>query len=340
MDAATRRCKELMSKDKVDIQEITICFIIGKEETKKLIRDSFLEILEKAEEFEDKYIAALFTKDDEIRQMILKNFSTIISKTRTSDTGYGLKRLEEIKQKKGENVETFDEEWLATLLFGEYGEEQCNSISIIIKELREKSETKIDFLDIKPIGKGMYSQAIQIGDYVLKVGINRHNEMIKNNRRILQPIIRRYLLSEEKNNKLYIEVQNAVDNSWYENMTEHQITEILYEIYKDFRRTGQVWTDIKKENVGRLLKTNRTNYKYRDIDGEEKDIRPTEEATGIIGNVAEEDILAEREYVVLDTDYISEEIDVVWNVDTIWFEDMYQEEIYEEEQIEKDIWRE
>lgn len=340
MDAATGRCKELMSKDKVDIKEITICFIIGEEETKKLIRDNFLEILEKAEEFEDRYIATLFTKDDEIRQMILKNFSTIISKTKISDTGYGLKRLEEIKHKKGENVETFDEEWLATLLFGKYGEEKCNSIAIIMKELKEKSETKIDVLDIKPIGEGMTSQAIQIGDYVLKLGTSRYKEKIRNNRRILQPIIRQYLLSEEKNNKLYIEVQNAVDNNWYKNMPEYKITFILYEIYADFRRKGQVWTDIKEKNVGRLLKANRTNYKYRDIDGEEKDIRPTEEATGIIGNVAEEDILVEGEYVVLDTDHIYEEGDVLWSRDIIWFEDRYQEEICQEEQIEEDIGKE
>lgn len=146
-----------------------------------------------------------------------------------------------------------------------------------------------------------------IGDYILKIGSMRTNEKIPNDKRILQPIIRQELEPGEMKNYEYnfIEVQNAVDKDWHEGMTEKQIEDILYEVYADMRSRGIIWTDIKKDNVGRLLKPNKINYTYTDIDGEEKDLRPTEEATGIIGEIQESDVLPAGEYVVLDTDFIT-----------------------------------
>lgn len=44
---------------------------------------------------------------------------------------------------------------------------------------------------------------------------------------------------------------------------------------------GIVWFDITEENTAKLLKTNRTNIFYNDIDGNTKELNPTVKATGL-----------------------------------------------------------
>lgn len=204
------------------------------------------------------------------------------------------------------------EETIATLKFAHYGEEKARVIAIVMKELREKSKGDISIYDIKKCGEGLYCQAYSVGDYVIKLGKRRTTQQITNHRRILQPIIRQKLYGKSGNSRVdealaYIEVQNTVDADWFKEMETSEVEEILYKIYIDFRKQGLMWTDIKESNVGRLIRPNRINYSYIDTDRTEKELRPTEEATGIKGELEEQDILPEGEYVVIDTDFIFEE---------------------------------
>ena len=57
-------------------------------------------------------------------------------------------------------------------------------------KLRKKPDEYITAEDIKYIDRGGYSKAYKIGDYVLKIGDERANEVMPNHPRILQPIIR------------------------------------------------------------------------------------------------------------------------------------------------------
>lgn len=165
--------------------------------------------------------------------------------------------------------------------------DKAKLVSIIIKELQEKSKGE-DSEVIKEVGKGKYSYAYQVGQYVLKIGRAREKGELINHRRILQPIIRRKIQSRDPKDYRYcadednfFEVQNLVDTDWWEGMTEDQIKDVLYEIYSEIRTDGQIWTDVKKENVGRLKKANKANFTFKDIDGQEKDLEPSESAVGL-----------------------------------------------------------
>ncbi len=204
----------------------------------------------------------------------------------------------------------YDSECFSILIFGKYDETKANIIKTIINELMEHSNGKINIDNIEPIGSGNFSKSFKIGDYILKVGKERGYNEIPNDPRILQPIIRRKFKKEKGDMKFddeeyyFLEVQNLVDKDWWENLSRKQIYDVLFKIYCDMRDRGIVWLDIREKNVGRLLKPNKVNYTYIDVDKEEKDIRPTKEATGMTGELSKNQILPAGEYVILDTDFI------------------------------------
>lgn len=173
-------------------------------------------------------------------------------------------------------------------------------------------EVKVE--DFSEVGHGSFSKVYKIGDFVLKVdiqnrsGIKRVNPVIKNHPRILQPLIRG-IIDDGKDSR-YIEVQNLIDTNWYENMTDDEIEEVLYTIYSELRDSGLVWNDIKKNNVGKLLKPNKSNLTFIDIDGERKEIRPVKNATGLVGEIPDDKVLQAGELVISDTDFIFPEADI------------------------------
>ena len=178
-------------------------------------------------------------------------------------------------------------------------------IAIIIQELLRKSHGNCTIHDIEELGRGNYSTAIRAGDYVLKIGQERYTRIIQNDKRILQPIIRQPINpNREKGVLNYIEVQNVVDKKWWIGLSNLKVDEIIYRVYADLRDRGIIWKDPKVGNIGRLLKPNRINYTFTNIDGTEKELNPTEEAIDMKGTVNPEEVLQAGEYVVLDTDHL------------------------------------
>ena len=122
-----------------------------------------------------------------------------------------------------------------------------------------------------------------------------------------------------------MEVQNKVQNNWWEGLTEAEIDEELYRIYKELRDDGILWIDCKKENVGRLLKENKTNY--CDIRGNE--LRPEDKAIGFYGKKTNR-VLSKGELVIIDTDYLITREDeknwYKWNNFQNEFSKRYEEE--------------
>lgn len=170
---------------------------------------------------------------------------------------------------------------------------------------------KVDLDDVTFVGSGKTCINFKIGEYVLKVGKTRRTKEFRNSSRILQPVIRREIETED-GDKMFIEVQNEVDAEWYKKVDKRELSSIMYEVYKGIREEGMVWTDIRYSNVGRLLKDNRVNYTntVHDTQGRmvEKELNPDSEATGIKG--APRKILKAGEYVLLDTDFVFEENDL------------------------------
>ncbi len=167
----------------------------------------------------------------------------------------------------------------------------------IAKEILKDQKLTPDKMQI--YGSGAYSKTIKIGEYVFKIGNPRSSLKIKNDERIIQPLFRREIGDNDE--KICIEVQDLVDKNWYDGLTEEQIKEELYKIYCEMCDRGVRWTDVRKENVGRLLKPNTGIY---NINGQE--LKGAAEAKSFIENEDEEqvNILDAGELVVIDTDYV------------------------------------
>lgn len=192
---------------------------------------------------------------------------------------------------------------LVQKVFGEFGNDKnCQDIiAMFIEDIMKHENVSVD--EITRAGKGATSRNLKIGNYVLKVGEGRFTEKMKNSPRILQPIIRRKIPTSSGN--LFIEVQNAVNADWYKGKIGN-IYNVLYQVYKDLREDGLLWTDVKFSNVGKLLKDNRVYYdtKVHDENGNiiRKEIEPSENATNLKGR--NKSVLKKGEFVLIDTDCV------------------------------------
>ena len=172
-------------------------------------------------------------------------------------------------------------------------------IKDLISKIAEQENIRLS--DIEDAGNGQYSDCMKIGTTILKFGKNRILEDLPAHKRILQPKLRINIPQNyneqieqgtlKPDDLIAIECQDEVDTKWDENMPDNQKNEILYSIYKDLSNSGFIWTDIKPENVGRLLKPNIINYTVTDSNGEA---------------VQAQTSLPVGEFVIFDTDRIYE----------------------------------
>lgn len=119
-------------------------------------------------------------------------------------------------------------------------------------------------------------------------------------------------------------------------MSEPPSKEELYEIYKELRDDGIIWTDAKAKNVGKLMKP---NIKYSPKIGEIDDNgnitwgsqKYAGKAAGFDSQPENQEVLMAGEYVILDLDFVWEEGDksIIWPSGGSYsfeFEKRYQEE--------------
>ena len=194
-----------------------------------------------------------------------------------------------------------------------------DTVRLLVEDLALKENVHLH--DIKHIATGGYSNVLQVGSKILKLGKKRKNFSIKNNKRFLAGFrgeIKSFYFDDVI---LTYEITETVD-------TEHIVNINLYELYKELRDKKLIWTDCHKGNVGILLKDNKVYYK--DIDYIDKN------ATGYTSENKE--ILKKGDVVILDNDYIftEEEFQRLFNnnksleanissVPSIaWFEYQYQ----------------
>lgn len=222
-----------------------------------------------------------------------------------------IKYIQSVKENEGLTV-NIDFPWLSRQLLGINREKMQDKIpetmlSNLIEELCMRQNIGIE--DLEPAGNGFYNFNVKIGDYILKIGKTRKTNQIPNDKRIIKPLIRQQTNVEGSNNidNLFIEIQNAVDADWYKGLPKEKIKEELYKIYKELRDKGKVWTDIKPENVGRLLKPNKENLQVEVLNKEgkleEAELNSNNYAVSFKGDEPDE-ILQPGELVIIDTDYI------------------------------------
>lgn len=187
-----------------------------------------------------------------------------------------------------------------------------DTLTIIIDEVLESE--KLDYIDIIKISSGGYSDVYKIGDKILKVSENRETHNIPNHRRILQPVLRTRLIKDEEND-ISIGCIEVVDRVRTIPQREYK-KEKLYEIYKELRDDGIVWTDARYVNVGELLRKN-----IPTLNGEKIEVTPN--SVGFDRNLTkEENSLKVGDWVILDTDFIYRKE----NPDKGWSEISYSEE--------------
>lgn len=175
----------------------------------------------------------------------------------------------------------------------------------------------VDVTDIKVIGAGVFSVVIMIGNKVLKIGEQRGTSSFPNNPYIVAPLLRRNI--KIKDFDFYVEVTEKADNNIKVSHTE------LYNFYKKFRdNTGLKMVDLKKENVGILLRDNKV-YWNEPLYNDDKNLG----LQAYQGNGT----LKAGDLVILDADFIFDEsvpddnIEIPYDSNYEQFEFWYQEDI-------------
>lgn len=161
-------------------------------------------------------------------------------------------------------------------------------IKLIINELLQHEKKSINDIDF--IGKGATSCVYSIGDKILKLGRYRFTLQIPNNKRFLQPLLRRYILRNNITDILgIIEITEKVD-------TKNISLDDVFEVYSSLRDDGLVWTDLNPKNVGRLIKDNKVYF---------DNLNPSMNAINYTTDMTE--ILKSGELILLDNDFIYKE---------------------------------
>ena len=161
-------------------------------------------------------------------------------------------------------------------------------IKLIIKDVVKNENTKYSEITYN---SGGFSRVLLIGNKVIKIG-DRINKSFPNNPYIVAPLLRKTL--ESNGESCFIEVTERVDTSTKASNEE------LYQLYKNLRDLGLIWTDIKADNVGRLRKENLPHWN--------RPIEPSTETlefTSKRGNI----VLKPGDLVILDADFIYDEND-------------------------------
>lgn len=176
------------------------------------------------------------------------------------------------------------------------------AVKKVILELMERQN--LDISEVKFLDSGAYSNVFKVGEFVVKLGFSRENRGVPYSKHIIRPLIAFKLMMGA-----YLEVQNLVDAKWYEGLSDEEIEEELFNLYVKLRKDGIIWKDIKKENVGRLLKRNSSNFEidYIDKDGNQDsyEMNVSDDRLDVRERREDEnEILPAGELVIIDRDYL------------------------------------
>lgn len=183
-----------------------------------------------------------------------------------------------------------------------------------IKKLLQEvmKNENVNFSDIT-FASGLFSMVLIVGNKVIKIGEKRFTKSFPNNPYIIVPLLRKEIKAEP--DSFFIEVTERVDTS------EQPSREDLYQLYKNLRNLGLIWTDIKASNVGKLIKDNIIHWN--------EELNPTEDVLELKTKRGSK-ILKAGNWVILDSDFIYDENDpnicYVNNRPCTEFEERYQRE--------------
>lgn len=300
--------------------------VIKKRNLKHLIEDNFVFILNESNYEELLFLLTINYNFDYVK-MINDNFLSILdnfSVKKLAELNFSIELGQENRKLLNQKLSENKKEFLAALfnLDSTMSEDDKENLLFVLEKIVDELTTneKVKLVDIKKVSGGNYSRVVIIGDKVLKVGSERMRFNIPYNEHILVPIIRKDL-SIISDIPMVIEVSERVDTNF------HLTDDELYQIYKNLRISGIIWTDVKNDNIGRLLKDNIVHYDNVSLDNKAKGIEGSNTKT-----------LKKGEYVIIDTDFIYDEDDenIKWgNMKSMMFETRYINELNSEKNIHK-----
>lgn len=298
--------KGLIAKQNPSNNIIFLRFLLDEEDGKEIVTSRFEDFFVNGYDY--KFLEMLIDKAGLPQEKILENKEKILKNSYGKNIILFIKWFNQNGKFNDEDLQL--EDFIKALYSDIKDDTSVKMLEIFYKEIMDRQNLNIK--DIQLLGKGWFSNSYKIGQFVLKLGKVRLTEMIPYHKRILQPLLRQNTNPNDDNN-LFIEIQNVVDSDWYKDMSEEQIQEELYKIYKEMRKDGVVWTDLKKENIGRLIKPNRTNYYTETLEGNiddektlrivTKELEVSDDAVGIFDRKPEK-CLEPGEFVILDSDFI------------------------------------
>lgn len=165
-------------------------------------------------------------------------------------------------------------------------------IDELLKEYYIENEIHLGYTDIV-FDEGYYGVVFMIGNKVLKVGDVEQYE-IPNHRRILQPLVRVDISSLVPKD---IHIPNCIEVSERVYTNGRISKDELYVVWKELYEDNILWTDVKKENVGRLFRPNKRYFskelaEYGKVLGFNRELDNSK------------DVLRTGELVVIDRDFI------------------------------------
>lgn len=190
-------------------------------------------------------------------------------------------------------------------------------IKLVILDVMKNENVKFSEITYS---SGSFSYVLLIGDKVIKLG-DRDTKLFPNNPYIIAPLLRKEI--KLNGESCFIEVTERVDTSIKPSQEE------LYQLYKNLRNLGLIWTDIKETNVGRLKKENVIHWK--------ETLEPSKEVLRLQTKRGET-VLKKDDFVILDADFIYDENDPNMNYSNQKarykkFEKRYQSEKNRNEEI-------
>lgn len=174
----------------------------------------------------------------------------------------------------------------------------------------------MDLSEVEYLGAGGYSRVFRVGEFVIKLGSIRDTDKVPGNKNIIRPVLSFRIMESLKYS---VEVQNLVDTKWWEikdkngnvekELSKKEIEEELFLLYFKLRRCDIIWKDIKKENVGRLLKSNSSNLyipqETKDGNKMIEEFKMSDKNLGIVTPEKDYDgVLPAGSLVITDRDYL------------------------------------
>lgn len=124
-------------------------------------------------------------------------------------------------------------------------------IKKVCKEMKENENVSTMSL----INGGHFSFLIGIGEECFKIGRKREFYEIPFVKELMYPHFRKEF------GNICLEGLDLGDPNWTEGLSEEQIEEELYKVWKAVMKQGGYWVDVKEENLLRLLKDNIVHHK-------------------------------------------------------------------------------